>query len=233
MQKIKIDKIIKSKRKSFGLEIGSEGSLIVRAPKRASRKTIQEVVDGKRSWILEKQRLAKLRFKKRKPKNFVEGESFLFLGHPYKLLLTDVPDSPLTLVPDSPLTLKDRNFILAKEYHEYARELFIAWYKEQAYNKISERVTLYSLYSGINYQRVKISNAQNRWGSCSEKGNLNFTWRLIMAPIKAIDYIVVHELAHLEEMNHSSRFWARVKDIMPDYEKHERWLKENNESLSF
>ncbi|MBI4687875.1 MAG: M48 family metallopeptidase [Nitrospirae bacterium] len=96
---------------------------------------------------------------------------------------------------------------------------------------MSERVSWYSSLSGLKYNRVKISDAQKRWGSCSAKGNLNFSWRLIMSPIRVIDYVVIHELAHLEERNHSKKCWNKVKIMLPDYEQYKEWLKENKHLL--
>lgn len=82
------------------------------------------------------------------------------------------------------------------------------------------------------YNKVNITNAQRRWGSCSAKGNLNFSWRLIMASLSVIDYVIVHELVHLEEKNHGRSFWTKVKLLMPDYKKHEDWLKKNGYLLT-
>jgi len=105
------------------------------------------------------------------------------------------------------------------------------WYKERAYEKISERVQWYALKNGFQYNKIKITQAQKRWGSCSSKGNLNFSWRLIMAPLPVVDYVVVHELAHLVEKNHSKAFWSKVKMLMTDYQKQQEWLKRNGHLL--
>lgn len=84
---------------------------------------------------------------------------------------------------------------------------------------------------GLAYKSLKINNAKTRWGSCGSSGNLNFTWRLIMAPKKVVDYVIVHELAHLKQMNHSPKFWNEVKLIIPDYKNDELWLKRNGHLL--
>ncbi|MCS7122892.1 MAG: M48 family metallopeptidase, partial [Candidatus Micrarchaeota archaeon] len=81
------------------------------------------------------------------------------------------------------------------------------------------------------YNRVRITNARRRWGSCSSSNNLNFSWRLIMAPLEVIDYVVVHELVHTRIKNHSKAFWRMVEAVMPDYDRQRRWLRENGHML--
>jgi predicted metal-dependent hydrolase len=140
----------------------------------------------------------------------------------YKLEFVDVSDVSIAF---------NNGFQISRKYIDTAKDILIAWYKAQACQKISERVDWHSSLSGLKYNKIKISGAQKRWGSCSAKGNLNFSWRLIMAPLRVIDYVVVHELAHLEENNHSKRFWNKIKIMMPDYKEHKEWLKENRHLL--
>ena len=125
----------------------------------------------------------------------------------------------------------ENEFLLSKEYLPIAKEIFVNWYKERAHEKISERVRMYSSMRGFSYNKINITNAKKRWASCSHKRNLNFSWRLIMAPLPVIDYVVVHELVHLEEKNHSKNFWNKVKMLIPDYQKHKEWLKKNGHLL--
>jgi hypothetical protein len=96
-----------------------------------------------------------------------------------------------------------------------------------AYEKISERVEWYAKMRGFKYNKINITNAQRKWGSCSYLGNLNFPWRLVMAPLSVIDYVVAHELVHLEDKSHSKSFWTKVKMLLSDYEKSKDWLKKN------
>lgn len=113
----------------------------------------------------------------------------------------------------------------------HAERIFISWYTVQAKPVITERVKEYAANYGFIYRQVKITDAQTRWGSCSPSGSLNFSWRLVMAPIRVIDYVVVHELVHLNEKNHSGRFWDNVKAILPDYTQQVQWLKTNGYKL--
>jgi len=217
---IEISKIIKTKRKTIALQITEDGKLIVKAPFGVSKETIQKVVTKHKDWIEKKKKEILSRAPKFVKKEFVNGEGFLYLGKYYKLRIVDKQDTPI---------LFDNNhFYLLRDYLPVAKEVFIDWYKKKAYEKISERVEWYAKKRGFVYNKIKITKANQRWGSCSSRGNLNFSWRLIMAPLPVIDYVVVHELVHLEEKNHSKSFWTKVKMLMPDYEKHKDWLKRNS-----
>lgn len=96
---------------------------------------------------------------------------------------------------------------------------------------IPERVKYYAPIVGVNYTRITIRNQKTRWGSCSSKGGLNFNCLLMLTPPEVIDYVVVHELCHRKEMNHSKAFWAEVEKVLPDYKSAKRWLKENGGEL--
>jgi len=102
-----------------------------------------------------------------------------------------------------------------------------AVYRKKARKQLEDRAAYYAGLMGVTYNRITVRAAKTRWGSCSARGNLNFHWKLILMPPEVLDYVVVHELAHRREMNHSSRFWAEVERIMPDYKRRRKWLKEN------
>ena len=104
-------------------------------------------------------------------------------------------------------------------------------YRDKAREIFEQKVSYYAQMMGVSYGRIAIRDQKTRWGSCSGEGNLNFNWRLIFAPAGGLDYVVVHELAHRKEMNHSPRFWMVVEDTMPEYRKYQKWLKENGRGL--
>ena len=106
-----------------------------------------------------------------------------------------------------------------RRYIELARDIF------------TQKTAWYAQIIGVTYNRIAIREQKTRWGSCSSKGNLNFNWRLIFAPPEVLDYVVVHELAHRKEMNHSKAFYAIVESVLPDYRKWRRWLSENGDTL--
>ena len=105
-------------------------------------------------------------------------------------------------------------------------------YKREARDIIIPRVAEFAEKYGFTYNSVKITSAMTRWGSCTNKKNLNFTYRLALAPDEVRDYVIVHELCHLRQMNHSKKFWSEVAAIMPDYKQQEKWLKENWATIS-
>lgn len=112
----------------------------------------------------------------------------------------------------------------------YRSEEEIKHLKEQARKMLTQKTDYYKALLGVDYQRIRIGNQKTRWGSCSSKGTISYNWHLILMPERIMDYVVVHELCHLLEMNHSKRFWERVEEIFPDYKERRRWLKENGNS---
>lgn len=104
-------------------------------------------------------------------------------------------------------------------------------FRQAAAEYIPARVTYYHQFTGGSFQRITIRAQKTRWGSCSSRGTLSFNWRLMLAPPRVLDYVVVHELCHLKHMDHSRNFWNAVAEIMPDYKEHKKWLKENGARL--
>ena len=220
---MKIDQIIRTRRKTFALIVQRDGSLVVRAPLRATDDQVADLMRKKEKWIKAKQELARQTYAKTLPKEYVNGEGFLYLGKPYQLAIVDNQQPPLTL---------SDQFYLSKSALPHAEAVLKAWYAQQAFQVISERVKWYAAQNSYFYQGVKITNARTRWGSCGPRGSLNFSWRLVMAPVRVIDYVVVHELVHLREKNHSKAYWNKVKLLMPDYQGQINWLHVNGHLLT-
>jgi predicted metal-dependent hydrolase len=224
MSTITIDKIVRSARKSIGIEIGKDASLIVRAPKNTPIETIEKVVSEKERWIREKQQLMRERIESIPDRKFESGETLLLLGKEYPLLVSE------DAMPH--VSFSGYKFVLRKRYQGQARRLFFVWYRKKAAEIIPPRVEHYARLHSISYDKVNVSWAAGRWGSASSKGTLNFSWRLAMAPIMVIDYVVVHELAHILEPNHSRRFWDRVAEMYPNYQRARRWIADNGHLLT-
>lgn len=174
-------KIIRSNRKSIGLQVTPEG-LIVRAPYRCPKETIDALILKKKDWI--EKSLKKVEAREAEKENV----------------------------------------------EKLTREEVMAL-AEKAVKVIPERVAYYAPKVGVTYGRITIRNQRSRWGSCSSKGNLNFNCLLMLTPPEVLDSVVVHELCHRKEMNHSDRFYQEVLRVFPDYWKWDRWLKENGDKL--
>ena len=169
----------------------------------SSRKTlaIQILPDGS----------VKVRAPKRCPKSTIE----CFLNEKVSWILKHVNKAMQNPpVMKNLLSVQERN-----RYIKIARDIF------------TQKTAYYASILNVTYGRISIREQKTRWGSCSSEGNLNFNWRLIFAPEEVLDYIVVHELAHRREMNHSQAFYAIVKSILPDYKKSQKWLRDNGRSL--
>jgi predicted metal-dependent hydrolase len=222
-ESLTIDEIILTRRKTIALIVQPNGRLIVRAPLRTSQKEIRLLVDRNAGWIRNKQELVKSTYVALAPRRFVTGENFYFLGNQYPLEIVNV---------NHPALKFDNKFYLSKTALPHARIVFERWYRQQALDTLTKRVQDFTSQHGFQYTQVKISSARTRWGSCSARGNLSFTWRLVMAPLPVIDYVVVHELVHIKVRNHSRHFWDQVSQLMPDYKARRSWLKENGHFLN-
>lgn len=218
---IRVDQIIRSKRKTLALIVKADGSLIVRAPLKTSEKAIREFIENQAQWIEKKQAEA-LATPPLSPRQYIPSETFLYLGSAYPLEIVKGQKKPLLL---------EEKFKLAESVQGNAKLIFERWYREQAKQILNERANLYAGQYGFQYKKIGISSARTRWGSCSPKGSLNFSWRLILAPMEVVDYVVVHELVHTVFHNHSRRFWKRVEKITPDYKERRKWLRKNGQEL--
>lgn len=170
--------LIRSARKTISIQIGVDGNVVVRCPKRCPKRDVDAFVQSKRGWI--------------------EGHLIRMERLPQFSRLTGEELSQLA---------------------------------DQAAQTIPKRVRYYATLVGVSYGRITIRSQHTRWGSCSAGGNLNFNCLLMLAPLEVLDYVVVHELCHRKQLNHSPDFWAEVEKVCPDYRIHKQWLKENGNAL--
>ncbi|WP_038029993.1 M48 family metallopeptidase [Thermonema rossianum] len=221
-----VDRIIRSKRKTIALQITEEGELWVRAPYHAKESDIYRVLLKHVAWVEKHLAAARQRKAARPERLFVEGELFYYLGHTYPLRFS--------VQTPQPLLFDGAAFVMHAGKQAEAALLFEKWYIEQAAVFLPERVAGWAARAGLQgyYTAVKVSRARKRWGSCSSKGSLNFSWRLMMAPVEVVDYVIVHELAHLRHHNHSAAFWQEVERQMPGYAVHHRWLRQHGHLFS-
>jgi len=216
----------KKRKKTMTLQIRQDGSIVIYAPQSISNREIERFFYEKKKWIS-----TKLDQKKRHGKyikkghTFSEGDTFLYLGRSYPILIHEYDGN------HPPLQLLFGNFLLRRDRVDDAPALFIKWYKQRAEEEITKRVVFYSRKLNLYPQTVRITNARTRYGSCSSNNGLSFSWRIIMAPYPVIDYVIIHELIHIREKNHSKRFWKALAEILPDYREKRAWLKEKDLSL--
>ncbi len=221
---IVVNRIVLSKRKSLSITVDAEANVIVRAPDIMPMKTIKEIIQSKKNWIEEKKQNV-LKLKEEVPEiSYDEGDKVLYRGNQVALKYAYNLRQPIYL---------ENNHIVIEEKHKrIAPHLLKQWYSIEALNYFNRKAAHYAKTLKVHYKKVKISNAEKRWGSCSSKKNINLSWRLIMAPERVIDYVIIHELAHLIELNHSQKFWNIVARIMPSYKKQINWLKKNGHLLN-
>lgn len=217
-----IDQLIRSKRKTIAIIVQRDGTVLVRAPLKAPDALIRQFVESKQGWIAEKKAQAQEQPAQR-ARQFTAGERFLYLGQEYALSVESGARAGLRF---------EQGFSLNQNSQAEAPLLFEKWYRATARKVLTERVRLYAQKFGLKYTKIRISSARTRWGSCSSRGTLSFTWRLVMAPLEVVDYVVIHELAHLRVKNHSAVFWAEVGRMMPDFKRQRDWLKKNGRFLT-
>lgn len=226
----------RSSRRSIGFVISSSG-LTVTAPLRLSLSVIESAIMEKQRWIFTKL----LEWADRPspqtdaPANWQDGALLPFLGEPQTLrlvrrLASDVPASGRrheAVVYDSETHTLTVSLAASAEATDSARvaALLKRWYQTEARRCFTERLALYAPIVGVRFNALALSSATTRWGSCSSVGNIRLNWRLMHFPLWVIDYVVIHELAHLREMNHSPRFWAIVEAVMPHYRQARAILK--------
>jgi len=229
--------VIRTDRKTLGISLDKDKKLTVRSPKKAEDEWIRKVLKKKTSWILDKLSEVDKIKPAPKPKEFLSGEKLPYLGRRYRLKVK--PDDEIDNVE---VKLYHGKFIINcpvsiynndAERIDKIRESLIDWYREHAKIKINERVEKYKVQLDVEPNNVVIKKQKKRWGSCSSKNNLNFNWKIIIAPMTIVDYLVVHELTHLKHNNHSKEFWKTIEAIIPDYEERLEWLKINGRQLDF
>lgn len=215
--------IKKSKRKTLSIYVERDGKITVLAPIDKADDEIEKIIKSKEYQIYKHHTNWEQLNDAKVHREFVNGQSYLYLGRNYRLELVDVAKKPLML--------KNGLFILQKKELLKAKQHFIAFYKEMGIKKISGRIDNFAKRLGVEFSKFRIIELKNRWASCSEKGMINFHWKCFMAPLDVLDYIIVHELVHLKHKNHTKSFWNEIDKILPDYDKHVHWLRDNGAGM--
>lgn len=212
---IQPDKIIRSNRKTLSISVDTFGRLIVRAPKKYSEERIFAFIREKEAWILRKQTERKGAGAVLPPKN-LEGYSFSLLGKLTKISLTDGEKVGYDA---------QQNVIYLPK--EKSQDCLVKWLKDNAKRILTMVSQRKAAEMGVSYTSITVTSAKTRWGSCSGKNAISYTFRLLYCPREVIDYVVVHELAHTLQHNHSKKFWQVVERYIPDWKTRRKWLKDH------
>ncbi len=209
-------KIIRSARKTMTLQIDAGGSLVVRAPFHVREKAVSEFIQMNQEWIIRAQQ------KKREQQSKLEryrkqpGGAFLYLGKEY--IICETKARRIRLIEDR---------IELPEGTDPGRELY-QWMKKQAGAVLREKTREKADMLGLMPHGISITQARSRWGSCSGRNNISFSFCLMMCPVEVIDYVIIHELCHIQEKNHKQPFWRLVEAFDPAYKEHRQWLHEHS-----
>jgi predicted metal-dependent hydrolase len=229
VQDIQYQLLAGADRKTTDIVIERNGVVRVRPPLKMTPEQVDETVFSKRSWIY--RNLAQWRDLNATcvVREWVNGETFLYLGSSYRLSLVDEQDEPLKL--------KDGRFQLLKTVllqggHVAAQLAFENFYKSKGLTRIVKRVEHFASRIGVMAGDVMIKDLGYRWATCLTGGDMHFHWKCLMAPLTVIDYVVVHELCHLRYRDHSNSFWNEVDKVMPQYRERKEWLRRRGAELN-
>ena len=185
----------------------------------------EELLKENAVWVLEKKRKYD-RYREQIPdRQFKQGERFPFLGEQYEIVVEQRPASQVV----------ENEFRLAKHHVEQTsiKRALEALYRRKARELFEDRADHFASEMEVEYDKIEVRNQRTKWGSCSTTGTLGLNWRLMMAPSDVVDYIVIHEVAHLQEQNHTDEFWSLVAKYAPGYQEQAHWLEENGTRLVF
>ncbi len=209
------------------LEVRPQAGLAVVIPRSYRLTQIPILLNEKRRWILAK--LAKCDHLRLLPSEteIESGDTIPYLGRDLRVVKRKNEEEA-----DSIRVEENRLVVSLKSTKTRLNLVLEEWYRREAEKLIRKRGNDLCPRLGVTYSRLSVRGAKTRWGSCSQKGNLNFNWKLLMVPEPVIDYVIIHELAHLKEMNHAKQFWDLVAQHCPQWRKHRKWLKDHETELS-
>jgi predicted metal-dependent hydrolase len=214
-------RIVRSERaRLLRLKVGPDSAVQVVVPKGYRLGLVEDVLRPHQAWVIAQ--LDRLAWLARQPR-LASGDRLLFLGRDRALDVQITRGRPGVSAVDDRLVVRTRDGKIAR--------LLVIWYDDEARSRLGAAVQSWARAMGVSPRRVTVRDQRTRWGSCSSLGNLNFSWRLVMAPAEILEYVVIHELAHLMVANHGPDFWALVERYCPDRKAHRKWLRENGERL--
>jgi len=213
------------KRKTQGIYLDAYGNIELRVPRNTTDQQIKDLLEAKWSWIIEKQAEMRERTKGFKEKTYEDEEEFMYLGKTY----------PIKVVIESDLSRPKVSFVedyleivISEQDPEVIKKALTRYYKQQCKALVEGRIRHYQPNFKMKPKSIKISSNKKHWGSCTSLRALTFNWKLAMAPLEVLDYVVIHEMCHMVHMNHDRSFWRLVGKYMPDYESKQAWLQQSH-----
>lgn len=222
--------IIYRKRKTMSLEIKRDGIINVIAPNGLDKTCIVDKVKNKSDWIIKKLDEIEVLDNNRYIRSYESGDIFLYLGNEYILEIL-VDKSTI----GTSVSLENNKLIVRSNSNnkDVIQRALKKWYTDETLGIVKERINYYKLFFEDTVTSIKIKDQKSRWASCTYKNEILFNLRCSMMPIQIIDYIVVHEMCHMEHRNHSKDFYLAVERILPDYKERVKWLKNNGVRMNF
>lgn len=217
-----------NRRKTVGIKVEWGANVVVYSPLFLKIDNIKEIIRKRARWIVAQQELVKNTVFLGSTKEFVSGETFSYLGRQYRLKVvrSDYQNNRGCKLVGGRFVVKINRHLSGEKAKEHVREALSDWHFKRAEEKIPERVNIYIKRLGKQPEKIEIKNHKKRWGSCSRNGVVRFNWKIVMAPVTVLDYVLVHELCHLIYPHHSDQFWKKVGAIIPDYDKRRDRLRE-------
>ena len=219
--------VIRTDRRKTATVKVEQGRVSVVVPRATSSDKVAALVSRKTRWIREKLLLQR-EHRPPKPKEYVSGECFTYLGRNYRLKVESGPIKSAKLQAGR-LVIRVPPSVQQRE--RYVQAALTEWYREHALEKLKQKVERYAPIVGVAPASVAIKSFSARWGSCSRQGDMVFNWRIVIAPNRVMDYVVVHELCHLRRHDHSPTFWGCVERVLPDYRECKGWLRQHGGTL--
>ena len=223
--KFSVQIVRSSRRRTVSIGIKND-EVKVFVPQNLSENKINELVKSRSDWI-QKKLNTNLNNIKLKPKNYIDGEIFTIVDKDYPLKISSAGKKEVKLTQDN-LEV----YGVDKNSKSLVRKVLINWHRDYAHRKLTEKTIKYSQIIGVTPRELKVRDYKLRWGTCFAKGDITYNWKIIVAPHNVIDYVVIHELCHLLEHNHSSKFWNHVRRFCPDFKEHKNWLLLNTSVLN-
>ncbi len=216
----------KRRRRNIAFDIQPPATLRISAPVRISLSSIQNIIRRNSGWIARKLEQVNATGIA-PPRQFTDSERITYLGRPYRLQILHDESMPqgCRLRPHRMEVNIHGDWLSDEALAQEVRLEILLWLKKRAKEKIQKRTDYWARRMGVKYREMIVSNPERRWGSCNAQNVIRLNWRLIMAPLALLDYVVVHELAHVPHKNHSHRFWRFVASAMPDWQTRRKQLR--------